>query len=111
MGWKSCSKSKPQRPHRLPSGKTRTGYGRPNQIPGAAWFSIALAMTCPGAAKFRTRVLGPGRIRSGSDLVLQRVAERLHPDEAVTEHAGVDAVLDPGLAGVRGPFQEQDVAP
>ena len=67
-------------------------------------------MTCPGAAKFRTRVLDPGRIRSGSDLVLQRVAERLHPDEAVTEHEGVDAVLDPGLGGVRGPFQEQDVA-
>jgi hypothetical protein len=42
--------------------------------------------------------------------VLQRVADRLHPDEAVAEHEGVDAVLHAGRGGVRGPFQEQDVA-
>jgi len=39
-----------------------------------------------------------------------RIADRLHPDQAVAENEGVDAVVNPGRPGVRGPFQEEHVA-
>jgi hypothetical protein len=47
--------------------------------------------------------------RPPSALVLQGVADGLHADQAVAEDEGVEAVLDAGRGGVRGPFQEQHV--
>jgi hypothetical protein len=41
---------------------------------------------------------------------LQGVADGLHPDQAVAEHEGVDAVLDAVAATLGAPLQEQDVA-
>jgi hypothetical protein len=37
------------------------------------------------------------------------VTDRLHPDQAVTEHERVDTVLDPGRRGVSSPLQEEHV--
>src|SRR6266536_3615825 len=49
------------------------------------------------------------RLRRRSILVQQRVTDRLYPDQAITEHKGVDAVLDPRRGGVSGPLQEEHV--
>src|SRR5262249_34675973 len=62
------------------------------------------ASSCPSPAADHRRA-GPPSV-----LVLQRVADGLHPDEAVAEHEGVDAVFDLGPGRVGGPLQEEDVA-
>src|SRR6202044_817460 len=60
---------------------------------------------------WRSRTRSPPWSRGPSPLGVQDgVADRLHPDQAVAEHEGVDAVIDPGRPGVRGPLKEEHVA-
>src|SRR6266545_4869757 len=94
--------------HGTPSGGSRpaAAHMRPETSALARRSLLAACSAVP--AEFHDTRQCPPRL-CPSALALQRVADRLHPDQAVAEHEGVDAVLDKSLGRVSGPLQEEHV--
>src|SRR5215471_3935370 len=90
---------------------TRGSASSPNSPISIARFTTAILtvhrelwLTVP-----RTDGPAPASSTVPSDLALQRIAERLYPDQAVAEYERVDTVIDEGRGSVSGPLQEEHV--
>src|SRR5262245_58811231 len=71
---------------------------------GSPWLAV---LSQPGSGSHSRAA--PASSTVPSDLALQRIAERLYPDQAVAEYERVDTVIDEGRGSVSGPLQEEHV--